>query len=771
MRRTLKIAAIEAKVHTRSLGFWALFLLWQGAVAFHFVDNAEFAPGTQVWGALSNFTPLLLTLAVLYFASVLGREETVGLSELIDALPHRTEEMVWGKLLGTYCLWALFGAELVAIYLVKGHYAGVPWVTLVGRAVTLSVVYLSSLATAAGVGFGVASAVRGARSVYATGLLAWLGGVTFLPLLALEFVHPVRARWLIMFSPAGFTDYAWSELWALGPGTDLAWRQNLWFAGLGLALVALTGVGYKIWRDRSPGRALSAVALLAGVVVAMGAATGYHEVYAARISSHDHQVRTYHGDELRQASGPAPIEVTAYDLRLVFEREHRLEARAVLTVRNRGLHSLSVIPLTLNAGFTVDSVSLAGQADSQGSSRSGTVPAGGEARAEVLATTRDGSFLTVILNRPLAPGAETSLALAYQGTIWDFTSGRGSGPSLVAGVDENLIWLPAGYAWYPAPGHQLLARLWPIATRATGQEWEVRYQPVLFDPAEYSLSLAGAPGLSLATPFGEASASGVRTGEDPGNSGQPVRVAAGRTYTGAGVFVIGAPEFRVVRGALGPAMAAPGADQIALSFSSSLAAAVTLCRQLLPTPVPPELSVLALPSAAGAAGRPQPGEALTADEDMMAMLVRLGQASYIRMWPLFESGENALLDLWLRPAAEGTAGPMPPGLQVRRAFREFLVAVIKGEPQGQKVYAANIDWALANASLYVTGEAGPVTGEAGPFTETLRSLDTLYKERGLSAVKKLLGDVWPKMVAGDLSLQELKECLAESGLGRGGQGR
>ena len=719
-RAIAKIAGVELRLQIRSLVFWLIVALWQGAVFLAFTPPG-YPPLMATWGTVRSVSLVTTSAAVLYFMSVLTREEMGGVSDLFDALPHRSEAVIWGKLAAGLALWLLLGLEMVVVLAVRHLGRGLDLGRLAAGAAFILAYHAGVVVLSAATGLLASTLLGRSRLAYLAGIAAWLalGGVG--PILLSQLLPEAGLGWVGIFSVAYPSD--WSALWGLVPASREAWLQNLWFLAAGLALAGMAGLGYRLRRDRDARRALSVAVLVIGVLVGGGSLAGYGLAYGGQTRAMAEQASVYLAMARPPGEGGAPpVAVMNYDLAFVLGPAHSLAAEGTITVRNEGPSALESIPLTLNNVLTVDRVAAA------------------DGGRRVIGHDRNGDFLVVRLDQPLTPGEELPLTIAYNGTVWDFATDVGLRTKLVAGVDERGLWLPGGFGWYPVGGHQRLADvvIWGRGEEASGGKPSLEqvgrcgffYQRVVVAPASYRLSFQGAGRLGLASPFGLAS----RTAEG-------TLVVEGRAAGTQGIFILGGSRLAAADGETGKLVGAPEVIPSLTALSTRLAPALAFYRRVLPVAVPGGL--VALPEGVSLAGGPASGESLALVEDMA-----IGPAEGLAL-------ERDLLNLTF-DCPWGTVESGGAGRAVRQAFADFLETAAVGAAHGEAVYRERL-------------ERGPVggsyrePGEAAVYRDTLARLGEFLGARGEDGLRRLLAAVWNEMTAGGLTPQELRAALRALG--------
>jgi len=735
MRELGAVVRTEFRLQVRDLAFWALLAAWQVALVFSLVMSAGLPPAMRVWSTLSGFLPLLGAAAALYFASVLGRELDRRFSDVVDALPHRTQAMVFGKLLAAIAIWLVFGVETLAVLVALQVRSGLPVSGLSTALAFMGAAFVALLVSAAGIGALAATALGGGRLVYAGAVGGWLLLVAMGPTVLAHL--SVETRWLDAFSPPVLTE-AWSQAWDIFARERLAWSQNLWQVGLGVSMAGLAALIHKRWRDRDFRRKVAAAVTALGVVTAACGMTGYLGAYCGIRTAFAEEVA---GHERAAADlDPAPwLAVVSYSLDLDLGPGHELAVRGQLTVKNLGPSAQRELPFTLNADLTLDAFAAAGE----------SAPA-------VEALERDGHFLLVRLRRALLPGETARYAFDCHGEVWSWDLGwiSGWGPHLVAGVDRHGVWLPAGYCWYPAPGHQRIAE---VLAGGDGPDDNtvvaLRYRPIRYTPATYEVTLRGWRELEYGASIGVLPAA-----ESAGRSGDVgVPSASGRTTTEQGIFIYGAPESAdFTEGDCGPVLVSPGLGAAGRALSAELARVRDVLNGLLPGPDVGPLAVLALPSSAVCFGSPSPGEGVVLsewavagygkpdprDRDADLAFILLGSGSP----PGFEP-----LDLWLGPSDDIRG---PEDWSVRRAFRAFLAAVTVGELYGREQYVWTLEQVRDQNSRQVPSQPGDC------FTVVLEALDRIYTQDGLGGTGRAVTALWHVLQAETVTVAGALEAVS-----------
>lgn len=766
MRRVPGVIRAELKLQVRDYTYWAVLVLWQVIVVFALVENAEFPPGMRTWSVTGALLPVSGAAAALHFASILAREGAAGALDLVDALPHRAQELVWGKLLAGLTLWVLPGLEVVLILAWLWVRGGAPLAAFTPAAALMGAVYFVTAVSAAGVGLIAAAVFRRARVAYVFAAGVWVGLVVVAPVSLLQAVDPLRLRWLEFLLPPG-TVVGWSETWGVFPDGPLVWRQVLWHLGLGAGLASLAALLYRRWRDPDARRRFSTGVLVAALVLATLGAGGYVSVFQDRLARAERQSTVYGESRVpdpdQETRGPlrGTTVVDDYSLRVRLGPGHRLSVDGTLRVRNGGAVPLSEVRLTLNNELTVERVAV----ETSPMQLPGAAPA-----AEV---QRSGDHVTIMLEDPLPPGGEAVLSLSYGGEMWIWDPALNWGLGLAGGGAGGGVWLPATICWYPAPGHQTLAYRVDIAYGATVQGWTLERSAPRYDLASYRLTFEVPEALDLGTSLGPAVTPPEGTAARPPEQGRRLLYVEGRAWTDEGVLVLGAQDLQVTDGEAGPVITSPALADAGLAASAEARLLLDFFSGLFPVPGPAELVLIAKPDRLGRGSGffpPGDGEGLVLPEATLASS-SLGRLAFGDLGDIPGHAFSLLRDVsggakdvtspWFgREVPEWFASPeVRRALAVKSAFRSFCRALAVGEVHGPADY---------EVMLAVERQLGG-RGEDEDWEAVLGALDRLYRERGLGAVKELLTEVWSPLSAAELQPEAALELTSSALAGDSGE--
>ena len=399
LSRILAVALFEARLSRRMIRVWifgliALFLGvaitahrlgihyygggWSGSYAYMTKDM--FVQNSILFMAL-----LLAVFGIFYVFDWRHRETDAEFADTLDTSPLTRLEHAWGKFLGT-CGGLLVPFVLIFPVLI---FATLFWemnvpagVFLVSYFVWAPVALLAPVALA----FGIAG-LTGSRAAAILAGLAWTGLVWILLGFTGNWAEIPESAGLVASGIVGKV-FIWSDF----TGYAFGFQDWVMLAGNWLLVAGFVSLGAA--GSFAPARSAADTRRRWMITAACFGGWAVVNVYV---------VLNFHGElELRReivaaeravASEPAPT-VVRRDLEVeLMPGRHRLEGHAVLGLRNDTSASLERVHLRLNGGLEVSGVE-------------------GAAGFE-----REHTVLTVQLAPPLAPGAETELAVDYSGRI------------------------------------------------------------------------------------------------------------------------------------------------------------------------------------------------------------------------------------------------------------------------------------------------------------------------------------------------------------------
>ncbi|MDI7249550.1 MAG: hypothetical protein QME93_05705 [Bacillota bacterium] len=729
MGRTWLVFRNEVRLHFRGPATWFIYAAWQGALAYHLGSATTSANGLP-WTFTRSMWPIFSSLLVVLFVAAAARDRSERSQELIDALPHRTHHPVVGRWLAGWAAFAPLGLEILLVQAVLLGQAGLG--TLWFRdAPYLAVEYLGPLLLAAGWGTGIWVLLRGSRLAYPLAAAVWIALVEPPPVAAIRQAAPRLLGWipdtldwlsgpLTVARPV----FSVSDLWGTAPEGTLVLLHHLAFAALGVALAV--GAVLLCARGRE-NRAYARAAALVLVLTLLGASGTAGLVLAGagrNLAAYRDHANTQVGGTAPQGgtpAGPQGLSLDRYRLAGTLHGDGLLDLQATCWVRNGGREAVSAVPLALDQHLTVDA-----------------------ARAGAgWALRREGDALDILLDRPLAPGEERAVTIAYGGRIEEWWPHLNWGFDRLAVVTPREVWLPAVFAWYPRVrgADQPFQRI-VMGSPDYGQAY-LMYCGYGQPGAWFDVEMAVPPGLRLGMSLPQVS-------QERDGSGERVE---GHGWSPAGLSVLGSPWLdRVTAPGLHVFCALPDRP-LAERFLPVLGAAVESFRKWVPAGFPDPLSVLVLPRYWGL----HPGGVILMDEASLAgaarTLVRGGTGAYASDAPATTALRHVVPAWW--PPLPLFWGPESRlAGQVRAAAATFVArhfleeAAARGWASGAVLDDPDFFVGLMRNFLQVGVELGPgqVGASAAPAVAEwnrqvwgmVERLGEVEAARGEEAVKAIL---------------------------------
>jgi len=342
---------------------------------------------------------------------------------------------------------------------------------------------------------------------------------------------------------------------------------------------------------------------------------------------------------------------------------------------------------------------------------------------------------------------------------------------LAGGVADGGVWLPATVCWYPAPGHQTLALRVGYDSGAAARGWTLERNAPRYDLAFYRLTFELPEVLDLGTSLGPAATPPGRTAAGTPPRGRRLLYVEGRASTGEGVLVLGAPDLRVTEGGAGPVITSPALTDKGLAASSEARLLLDFFSGVFPETGPPGLILVAKPDSLGSGigfTSPGEGEGLILREAVLASSQgwRFAAAGWgdiphytLSLLRDVSGGAKDLTSLWFGQEESRlfTSLETYPFLAVKSAFRSFSRAMAVGELYGRGSYEAML--ALE----------GQLSSRGEDWDAILGALDHLYREKGISAVEKLLAAVWTRLSAAELRADTALKLINDALTGEPGE--
>lgn len=225
-------------------------------------------------------------------------------------------------------------------------------------------------------------------------------------------------------------------------------HQAFWAIG-SLGLLAALALRFEAQRDGP--RASSGPLALCALLVSLGSALPFVSIERRYVTSHQRAVATYGGAVKaplhlgdgpfmpQGRSGPASSHLVRYDLAVDLTRPPEVSVRATVELAAEAGAPLDSLVFTLRRAFEIDGVRVEGD------------PVAPE-RLE-----REGDLLRIRLGAIPAGGSYT-VSVDYHGRVEDWRLDPYETP--MALNSRDLVFLPAGWGWYPVPGEHRLT--WEI---------------------------------------------------------------------------------------------------------------------------------------------------------------------------------------------------------------------------------------------------------------------------------------------------------------------
>lgn len=365
---------------------------------------------------------LVALIALFVGAASASRSWRTRFAAVEDAFPTGGEVVLGRWLAGLVGLLGALVEPLALAYL-----SGPPSSLLAG---------LPTFAAEATISFGFASALawavtlrtKGSRWVYP--LLAGFWIACFAAPTIARTVHRDNPYFTIL--DFMHSHHHWySELWGRIAWGRLPLLFDLTYVGLTLLLLGLLVAAYRRRRLLGPSPA-GTLAVLLGLATAAGSGTIYLTTIAnwGRLADADVAYQQAVSSHLTAQAGRAE-DVQRYDVTADLSNPARPAFAAKLTLRNQGTAPLDRFALTLGRAFTVT--------------------------ASSLPVERDGDFLTLKLDRPLANGETREVSLRYAGQVFTVAGMYTTVPQPVIFTAAQGVRLPPAAGWYPLAGRQLFA--------------------------------------------------------------------------------------------------------------------------------------------------------------------------------------------------------------------------------------------------------------------------------------------------------------------------
>lgn len=500
---------IEWKLLFRGRLMWVMLVLIGGL--FYLTTTNNFFSGDMGWYTVSVstfFIPLTILLAQFLTIHTARREQVLKVAPLIGTLPYRSWQWIAARLAALSIPFSVVALMPALFYVYQAARLGVAWSSLTTGVLMLASFVIPML-FAIVFSYALGTWIRG-RIVYLIGFASILTLLVF------------GRRLLVYFLPMHWThgiDIALSDLKTFGYYSELwgfsedvtYWWHRLFFA---LFTVFLSGLLiHRAMRRRKERQGVWMLYPICGAALAAMALCvySYTAAWNERMDQHEQNLKFYsevlqtenpmgmnrlvieqflgiadHGllgmdeldagdlnfDEDQEDPGPlnrrmfmprynpltekhkqdlllgqyyAVLTATDYDLNVTLEDDHGITIDGVIRMRHDGDEPFERWPMSLRHLFEITSVQVNRQA----------------ARFE-WEPYQD--VFWVIPAEPIAPHSELELYIAYHGKVddWRYRIAYEPGHNYWerrAFVDDDRLFLPGFYGWYPYPGNQRIAEL------------------------------------------------------------------------------------------------------------------------------------------------------------------------------------------------------------------------------------------------------------------------------------------------------------------------
>lgn len=423
MNNIMAIALQEMRVGIKGIGYWVLVVVVNCLLFYSLYEDQFFA---------------LRVIAVFYLFFVfwnigmISRDWRSGTVEIVNTLPCKDWELLLGRAMSSFLLLGLLGMQMffvVAAMVLFVFPAPVPFfdllwnywlnylliiinsicVTLFIDTICRSNIFLAALIAAI---YLLLSSIL--DDDHNTLLPYWLPPVNLAyNLAATEFPSQLTGR----FPKNGFLPMVLCQQ-------------------LGLSAMLFLGSYYFYRKRRSWGkRGLSTIVLVtAAFSVFLAGSLSFVLEYKAREQSYQESFKNAMADAGQAADQSNRLQPVSYVMDINLKTAlNTADCVVKLVLKNTGHSQAQEIPLTLKSYYEVQHVT-----DSSG---------------EELVWERQGDFVAVKLNEPLAAGATMEIALHYSGKVGEWFTDYDAQPrGLINFVSPAMTLLRSGHAWYPVLG-------------------------------------------------------------------------------------------------------------------------------------------------------------------------------------------------------------------------------------------------------------------------------------------------------------------------------
>lgn len=483
MHNVLRLLPTELRLLSRGTALWLILAATIGCM-FLFGSNDHYAQdiGKLAMQAAMGLFPLMLG-AFLMAMHAARREHVTNSHLLIPSFPYRSHELILSKLLGLALPFTLLSQLPNAYYVYLCTREGLLW-SEYGHGVLVMAAFAVPLWWMIAIGYGVGS-WSAKRWNYLLGIVIFL-----LMTYGTNLILVRLPAWFALFEFTNMDFFyfnIYNEFW--GFTTDpLYWWHRVFYAGIVLALIGLYCASMARRRKEQDARKLYLA--LTGVVSVCAILLGisYIVAWEERTDAYKHTL-TYYTSTPVEEMDPLPyalLQADSYELEIDLTEEGRMGVHALTRLVNRTTEAHARIPITLRHIFDSTTFRIDG--------------------TPVEFTRVPGTdYGWLELPQPLSPGDELELEADYNGQIDTWLSHYEQGGSLYSQVvfnEDNRVYLPSHYGWYPLPGlHRLMQHEVVTLVRNRSEsthEW-MSLLPLSTPPADYQVRLTHRDGLQWVT--------------------------------------------------------------------------------------------------------------------------------------------------------------------------------------------------------------------------------------------------------------------------------
>jgi len=477
-----KYAVVEWKLMFR--GWFGLILLTVavGAGIISLINNPY--ADDIAWSTLScsyKFMWFLFMIAPFLAVSAARRDTAAKTRPIQGALPYRSVQLILAKLLALILPLGALSLLPACLYAYQALRSGMAFSSIaMGLSMFGSFVIPTIFTILLGYWIGTWSR---SRIVYLYSLAIIAAILLFAKVV---FLKMMPAQWTYL-ADIGLTDLNrmgfYSELWGF---TDVAAYGLLRVFHIALIVLIFRGIVYSAKRRRrEKSRNTVSYSIAAAAVITMVVSViGYASIWKERTESSKANFAFYRklfqenpseinrmaierflaGEEADPNVNPltqqhknmlllgqkyATLTALKYDLKVNIGEKHRMDVQSAIQLQYGGQESIDRFPLSLRHHFQIREIKVEG------------MPAAFEWESGE-------DIVWVVPVRPVQPRTVVEVTMGYAGTIDDWYDPQGSGgidDSLDAHwerrvfVDQEKLFLPGYYGWYPYPGTDRLAEL------------------------------------------------------------------------------------------------------------------------------------------------------------------------------------------------------------------------------------------------------------------------------------------------------------------------